>query len=271
MLETSKSSRRGNMISVVFNCCRRPSLTELILRRFIELMPEPYELIVAYDGDDPSYINMLYDIKQPDIFLYNKGNIDRWTLINRAYKKATGNLFVHLENDFYWVRGGTTERALKAFENHPELQFIRFEFIPFHQRQCESVTSIGDDRLCILRFPPKKPSTDFLFNLSPGIRKIKFPFGEETFDRPPEKRQMEGFLAEKWNKQGLVAGAFMGENFRHIGVYDAGGHYKDFYIDRMTLIRGQREANFYEVFCSFCENSYYRTLFKRYLDENNRN
>ena len=82
---------------------------------------------------------------------------------------------------------------------------------------------------------------------------------------------MEGYLAEKWTKRGLISGVFMDENFRHIGVYDASGHYKNFYVDRITRNRGQKEANFYNVFCSFCENPHYRTLFKRYLDANNRN
>lgn len=268
MSETYSSSQQEKTISVVFNCCRRPNLTELVLRRFIELMPEPYELIIVYDGNNASYINRIYQIKHPDIFLFNDGSTDRWALINKAYSMATGKLFMHLENDFYWVRKGTIERALNIFERYPQIQYIRFEFIPFHERQCTEIIPLEDDALCILRDPSEKPSTVFQFTLSPGIRKTKFPFGQDVFEQPNVKRQMEGFLTEKWNKLGYVSGVFTKENFRHIGIYDASGHYKTFYAERLTTKRGKRDIDPYREFCAICDNPLYRELYLRYLNDN---
>ena len=71
------------LISVVFTCKGRPALTELCLRRFKELMPEPYELFICYNGVDEHYMDKLQLIwaKNASIVFGDGG---RFHLINEA-------------------------------------------------------------------------------------------------------------------------------------------------------------------------------------------
>ena len=77
------------LISVVFTCKNRPELTELCLRRLRELMPEPHELIIAYDGKDPFYENMLLEAGNPNFIIDGLSGKGRWELLNDAISCAT--------------------------------------------------------------------------------------------------------------------------------------------------------------------------------------
>ena len=252
-----------DLISVIFTCYKRPNLTELCLRRLVELMPDPYELILIYDGNSQNYVNRLLNIFEFDHIVMNpqRGG-HRFALINRGLDACKGNYFMHVENDFYWSRPGSVRRAFEAFEKIPELDFVRFEYLPLWRSQCERTVKLSDDILCI---PPK--DTSYRWNLSPHMRKTKFPAG-----RLPEKfvypAQPEKSYGEKYNKYDYVAGCLTGENFRHLGIYDEGGLYKQLYSERFTLVPDQPRFDPWTEFLKFCDNEKYQQLFKRYLNKN---
>jgi hypothetical protein len=83
------------LISVVFTCRGRPALTELCLRRFTELMPEPYDLFICYNGTDEHYMDKLQLLWAKDASVIF-GDGSRFRLINEALDDAEGDYFMHL-------------------------------------------------------------------------------------------------------------------------------------------------------------------------------
>ena len=250
-------------VSILFTCYKRPDLTELCLRRLVELMPDPYELILVYDGNNQDYVNRLLHIYEFDyIVMRPKRKAHRFALVNMGLDACKGNYFMHVENDFYWSLGGSVRRAFEAFEKVPELDFIRFEYLPLWRSRCERTVKLSDDALCI---PPR--DTAYRWNLSPHIRKTKFPAGRlpEKFGYPAQPEKNYG---DKYNEYDYVAGCLMGENFRHLGIYDEGGLYKQLYSERFTLVADQPKFDPWVEFLKFCGNEKYQQLFKRYLNKN---
>ena len=226
-------------------------------------MPDPYEVILVYDGENTEYVDRLLDIYDFDYIVMNpKRGVHRFALINRGWDACTGNYFMHVENDYYWSHPGSVRRAFEAFEKVPDLDFVRFEFLPFWRSKCEQVVKLSDDELCIV---PK--NTSYRWNLNPHLRKTKFPAGR-LLEKFPPRAQPEKTYADEYNKYDYVAGCLTGENFRHIGIYDEGGHFKQFYAERFTLVPDQREFDAWAEFQKFCDNQQYQQLFRSYLDKN---
>jgi glycosyltransferase involved in cell wall biosynthesis len=250
------------LISVVFTCKGRPALTELCLSRLIKLMPQPYELLICYDGADWDYMTMLQQYVK-DGFIFNRGSGDasRFSLINRALGFARGKYFMHIENDFYWVDPTCLGDAIKALGMHM-VDFIRFELLPFTQNQLGMISQVGRHDICWM-----KPDTPYRFNFNPHIRNFKYvndvPFKESGFTKQPEQHHGENYKN--------VSCCMTGDNFRHLGVYSEGGHFKPYYAERFFNQRGKRETNREELLQEFrrlTDNSLYRKLFLNYLDEN---
>ena len=243
-----------NLISVVFTCKGRPALTELCLRRFTELMPEPYELFICYHGTDEHYMDrlqLLWSKNSSVVF----GDCSRFKLINEALDDAEGDYFMHLENDFYWERQECLNEAVGILDNHT-VDYVRFEHLPFGDSTFERYTTIVGNKYGIM-----KQDAPYRFTFNPHLRREKFPCGrfqEDSFTKQPEQHHND-------NYEGTSACLF-GDNFRHLGIYDEGGHYKPWYAERFTLRRGEREIkNALEEFNAFCDDYYYRQLFMRYL------
>jgi hypothetical protein len=251
-----------NFVSILFTCKGRPNLTELCLRRLVELMPQPYELALAYDGEDIDYVSRLLEVYDFDHIIMNHGGKNhRFWLMNEALDKCDGDYYMHVENDFYWDRPGVVGSAIEAFEQVPELSFIRFEFLPHRENICQRKVPLTDDTLCLF-----KPRTPYAFNFNPHLRKEKFPAGKYPLERDWLPGQPEKSFGLKWEKRGETAGCLMGPNFRHVGVYDEGGFYKQMYAERFTLRRGEGEFDPRAEFYRFCGNEAYRRLFDEYLD-----
>jgi len=246
------------VISVVFTCKDRPALTELCLRRFTELMPEPYELFICYHGTDEHYMDRLQLLWSKNASIVF-GDGSRFRLINEALDDAEGDYFMHLENDFYWERRECLDESLLIFSEHENIDYIRFENLPFGKNVYKKFIDIPDNKAGVM-----KKNAPYQFTFNPHLRREKFPCGrfqEDSFTKQPEQHHND-------NYKGTSACLF-GNNFRHLGIYDEGGHYKPWYAERFTLRRGEREIkNALEEFNSFCDNYYYRQLFMRYLHDN---
>ena len=159
------------MISVIFTCKGRPALTELCLRRFSELMPEPYELFICYHGTDEDYMDRLQLLwaKNSSIIF---GDCSRFRLINQALDDATGEYFMHTENDFYWENPRCLESALNALNNYSDIDYVRFENLPFSKSVFEDYREVPHDSLGVM-----KKDTPYQFTFNPHLRRDKFPCG----------------------------------------------------------------------------------------------
>lgn len=240
-------------VSIVFTCKTRRSLTELTLRRLLEVMPKPFEIILVYDGIDTGYIDFLLSIYEFEHIVMNPKNKTIYGRINDGLDGASGRLFMHLEND-YWSTREALETALETLENNVDIDFVRLEFLPFTESQCERMVN----GVCVLR-----KGTPYAFNFNPHIRRKRFPMGR-FIEEKITHRQTEGLIAEKWRG----TSACVTENpFRHLGIYDAHKHFKKAYVDRFTLKRGTTGFDALETFNGFCSNQHYRRLFEEYLND----
>ena len=252
------------LISVVYTCMRRRSLTELTLRRFRELMNYPYKLTVCYDGWDRSYRDMIVEAGKPDCIISNPyRTFPRWALINEALATWDADYYMHLENDFYWQDAECLDAGLEALQRFPELDYVRFELLPYNKSNFNRYEEVGGRDICFL-----KEDNQYRFTWNPHIRRMKYPCGEPLMERgftkQPEQQHNDCY-------EGLSA-CMTGENFRHIGLYDAHGHNKFQYVDRFTLRRGDSSFSMSQAwggFMSFCSDEYYRELFRRFLDGDN--
>jgi hypothetical protein len=219
-------------------------------------MPEPYELMMVADNTDDAYLMMLSKIGTPDGWIINYKGVSRFALINRALDLCKGTYYMHLENDFYWENQNCLKSAISTLQKHDDIDFVRFEQLPFNENIFSEYRQTPFNKLGIM-----KSDAPYQFTFNPHLRRNKFPCGrfqETDFTKQPEQHHND-------NYQGTSACLF-GNNFRHLGIYDEGGHYKPWYAERFTLRRGERtiERPLYE-FDQFCSNYRYRQLFMRYL------
>jgi len=220
-------------------------------------MPEPYELFICYHGTDEDYMDrlqLLWAKKSSIIF----GDCSRFRLINQALDDASGEYFMHVENDFYWENPLCLESALNALNNYSDIDYIRFENLPFGPSTFNEYREVPHDTLGIM-----KADAPYKFTFNPHLRRDKFPCGrfmEDGFTKHDEQHHNDTYYG--------TSACLFGNNFRHLGLYDEGGHYKPYYAERFTLRRGDRtiESPLHE-FDQFCNNYLYRQLFMRYLHE----
>lgn len=251
-------------------CRRRPNLTELTIRRTLELIQDfDFEFVVVYDGNDPNYVDHIKSLYDFDLIITNPGRRRfRFDLLNDAAAFCSGDYFMHTENDFYWENQDALRNGIMALEAFPELRLVRLEgIIPWFRRQFEWIKPIGVDEVGLLKLPPDGPVHQFV--LGPHVRIDKFPVKNGFLKRATPFKQPEAVMAQQWTKEGKRSGCLLGGNFRHLGIYDSGGRYKPYYADRLTHRRRERTIdNPLEEFKAFCDNAEYIELFKQYLKEN---
>jgi len=254
-------------ISLVMTCCKRPNLTELVIRRTLEFIQDfNFEFILVYDGADPEYINRLMSIHEFDLIVTNPNRKRfRFDLLNDAYNFCSGDYFVHTENDFYWETHSALENGIKALDAFPEIRLVRIEgLIPWHRKQFEWIKPIGTDEVGLLKLPSEGPLHQFV--LGPHVRLDKIPVKNGFLRMATPRKQPEAVMAQQWTREGKRSGCLMGNNFRHLGIYDSSGHYKPYYAERFTLRRGERTIDDpLKEFKKFCNNEEYVKLFKQYL------
>lgn len=261
-------------LSVVFTCRGRPNLTEIILRRFLDVINIPFQFIIAYDGNDKNYIDMLESIYSWDEIVTNP-NRKRWfvDMWNDAYALADGDYYMHLENDFYCTNVEAIPNSIWALENYPDVDMIRMEIIPWRDDQMKEFRLVPTEEIGLIKkFADGGPGYQFVLN--PHIRRDQYPV-EGGWPKTPPKGHFEAVLAKQWEGEEKQTACLYGDNWRHIGVYAEGGSFKGYYIERFTLIRwkyikGMNEyiRDFDPVieFMQFCSEPLYIELFKRYIN-----
>jgi len=236
-------------------------------------MDYPFEIVLAYNGTDGNYINTLAQIYDFDYVVNNTGY--RFELIQDAYELCTGDYFMHLEDDFYWENPNAVRNAVWVLENMPEISFVRMEFLPFQRKHFSEVVDLPTDRLGVF-IPRAQGGPAYQFTLNPHVRRDKIPIRYGFIDTKKYKEiakdnpvQPERWMSDQWDKEGKLSGCLLGKNFRHLGLYDTGGHKKFWYSDRFFLERNSpKEFDPIVVFGTFCENKQYRELFARYIKQN---
>jgi glycosyltransferase involved in cell wall biosynthesis len=254
------------MISVIFTCKGRPALTELCLRRLVEVMPHPYELWICYDGKDDEYKDMLKNValdKDSGIIDNKWGSPSRFSLINTALSLSSGDLFMHVENDFYWVDAMCLDAALNAFWfTEKPLDYIRFEHFPFTYKNFVCYEKYDGKDICWM-----KRDSPYRFTFNPHIRKFKFPTDEPFMDRGFTKQ------AEQHHNDGYKyqSACMTGDNWRHLGIFSEGGHMKEYYGERFFNVKNkvaQYPEEYVVEFMRLTKNQKYIELFKRYFYDN---
>lgn len=252
-------------INVLFTCKGRPELTEICLRRLKDIpFPEDTTLLVAYDGVDEDYLTMLHNACRSanvDWFyiVTNPEKANRFALINKALKNVDADYFIHLENDFYWNDPTCLMSALEAFGKNPELDYIRFEVLPFNVGDFYRFTKVGGHDVCW-----RSKTGPYRFTLNPHIRTGKFingvPFFEGPYTKQPEQHFNDSYTGQ--------AACMTGDNMRHLGLHDESGHFKPYYAERFLNIRGRHQITTEEMLQEFnklTNNLLYRDLFHKYL------
>ena len=255
------------MITVVFTCNRRPALTELCLRRLVELMPHPYELFICYDGDNPRYERMLREVAPEAIVMVNLQGVNRFALINTALENSIGDLFMHVESDFYWVDPSCLDAALNAFHKYHDLDYIRYEQLPFTWKSFYQYKQVDGKDICWMR-----DESPYRFTFNPSIRTFKYPtdnpFPSDPYEWESRNMHDEAYMNDGYKYQ---SACMTGDNWRHLGIYSEGGHYKEFYGERFFNKRGKvasHEDEYLTEFMRITRNQEYVDLFKRYLNDN---
>ena len=228
-------------------------------------MPQPYELFICYDGWDEGYQNMLLNSVGGKLkgFISNRYKASRFHLINEALKYASGDLFMHVENDFYWTDAGCLDAALNAFHfSKDPLDYIRFEHLPFTHKNFYHYQQYDGKDICWMR-----GDSPYRFTFNPHIRKFKYPtdkpFKTEGFTKQPEQHHNDGYKYQ--------SACMTGDNWRHLGIYSEGGHFKPHYGERFFNKRGRKITDISEVineFGAITTNQLYLKLFGEYLNDN---
>jgi len=198
--------------SIVFRCHKRPNLTELCLRRIVEMMRGvDYDLIVLYDGDDWDYVYHLESIANIRQIVRNPLGETMGELLNKAYSLCTGEYILHFENDYYWIKP-CLQSALEAIGY---VDTVRLTMFPFTISNCEREVILHTGKLCIF-----KEKVGYKFSLNPHIRREAFPVG--PFE-PLRSWRVESEYATRYTEQGKSGGCLMSDNFIHLGLYNARG------------------------------------------------
>ncbi len=252
------------MISVIFTCKGRPALTELCLRRLVEIMPQPYDLHVCYDGSDDDYISMLTEILPiGSNITYNPSGNNRFSLINDALEQVDADYYMHVENDFYWVDPGCLDAALNAFYfTKKPLDYIRFEHFPFTYKNFASYEQYDEKDICWMKY-----DSPYRFTFNPHIRKFKYPtdepFKTEGFTKQPEQHHNDGYK--------YISACMTGDNWRHLGIFSEGGHMKEYYGERFFNVKNkvaEYPEEYVVEFMRLTKNERYLRLFKEYFYDN---
>lgn len=251
--------------NILFTCKGRPELTEICLRRLGEIpLPEGTTLIIAYDGADDDYLDSLKEWCESTNLEWfniipNPTHTNRFALINKALEDVKAEYFIHLENDFFWASPTALKDATDALWNMPDIDYIRFEVLPFTKNDFTRYSRSGEHDICW-----RRKHGPYRFTLNPHIRKFKFPGGKPFFEGPYEK-QPEQYFNDSYTGQ---AACMTGDNFRHLGIFDEGGHFKPNYGERFFNRRGCYSTNlrdYIEEFDQITSNQRFRDLFRGYV------
>jgi len=236
-------------------------------------MDFPFEVVLAYNGTNGEYINQLAQVYDFDHVVSSTRY--RFELIQEAYEHGDGDYYMHLEDDFYWDNPKAVQNAVSVLESLPEVSFVRMEFLPFQMKHFQKIIDVDDDKFGLFKLK-RDGGPSYQFCLNPHLRRDKIPIKYGFIDTKKylelvetKPIQPEHWMSNEWDKEEKLSGCLLGKNFRHLGLYDTGGHKKFWYSDRFFLERNSpQEFNAVEEFNKFCINKVYRELFAEYIRRN---
>jgi len=198
-------------LSVCLTGHSRPLLSQLVFERAKDIL-DGYdcEFTFAYDRDPESphdelieIVKLLFDIKEVVI---SKHHTKRGELLNDAFMKSSGEYYIFLENDWYWVED-RIEDAIRALD---EVDFVRMVRTPF-----KNFTTIKNG-FCILA-----PETGYAYNFNPSVRKDVFLIG--IFREDLNSDQLESLTSTLFNAMGKTAAVLDTDSLSHIGFVNSNG------------------------------------------------
>jgi len=210
------------MLSVVFNCKDRIELSKLCLLRFIELIDEPYEMVLCYDGKSREYVRELSKIVDFKEVVYNIYNVPRGTLLNNAYDKTSGDKWLHLENDWWWTENCNSSVHL-ALDSDREVSIVRLL-----SANIGNLTGIIRKYGKIWIYPTS--FGQMCFTLNPHIRNIKYPNGKFPPLDKNTRVALETEIYYSWDAS-IKTWCTEKDYFFHIGIFDS---YGNWLYDRLT-------------------------------------
>lgn len=206
-----------SLISIVFQCWRRPEITKRVLKRLVEMMKEDYEIVLMYDEADENYLGELRRIYPFETEVINPGRKKTiGKLWDEAYLACKGKYFAHYQNDWLWLRGDCYRIGKIALEKLG-MGYVKLGQQPFHRNQFKSFHKIEDYEIGIYKkWGQGGPS--YQWSMNPFIQKERFPCGIR-FSGQQTLGGMENYGKDVWNRSNKIAGAIMGRGFfEHLGV-----------------------------------------------------
>lgn len=209
--------------SVCLTGLSRPLLSQLVFERAKDILDDyDCEFVFAYDRSPESphdelidIVKSLFDIKEVVI---SKHHTKRGELLNEVFTKSSGDYYIFLENDWYWVED-RIEDAIRALD---EVDFVRMVRTPF-----ENFTIIKNG-FCVLA-----PETGYAYNFNPSVRKEVFPVG--MFREDLNSDQLESFSSTLFNAMGKTVAVLDTDSLSHIGFVNSNGVLRVQHFERQGI------------------------------------
>lgn len=202
-------------ISAIFTCYNRPILTELVLDQFVNVGGTEFvdEIIGAYGGNDPEYIQMLEEFEIFDEIVIERKDESVYECWSRAHKIATGPWYFFFQNDDYLI---DTDVFVNLADAMAYVDFCRVERRPFTSRVHETF-QLDSGELGVYEGP-------YMFNHNAGLRSTQFPFTGDIDMSDASMIAGERACDKKWQDRGFTSGLLADADYgMNLGIYSCYG------------------------------------------------
>jgi len=187
----------------------RLPLTKMVLHRYNEMMKWEHEWILCYHGIDEEYVAELEKIVEFSHIAM--GDCSQGEILNKGHEACKGNMFMLLENDWWWGDSSCIEKAFKVFESCDDVHVIRLL-----QDGIRNINGSTREVSGLEMFEIGGYFNKFHFN--PQIRTIQYPSGEFAELSNIGYLNLEGVMNQRWN-EGYRSWCTVNDYFNHIGVF----------------------------------------------------
>jgi len=243
------------MISTVFMCAGRLSLTKMILLRYMDMMEYDNELCLVYDGNSPSYVSELEKICDFKHKVINWNGETQGHLLNVAHDKLNSPYYMFMENDWWWREKGCIEEAMYAIDKYEDVHIVRIVDLPY--KKGDRMTR----QLPNCKMGDIDPAHNMAFHFNPQIRTVKYPAGRFLPTSNQTWPDLESAMFLKYG--GFGSWVLLHPYFRHIGFFSSNGQP---FMNNVYTLEDIYSANFYGgTFSDLKLTKEYRELFNEYL------
>lgn len=254
------------MISVIFNCAKRLSLTKMILMRFLDVLEWDMEFVLVYDGQDENYLRELRKIIIPDVEIINYRGISQGELFNAALDRSNGDYYMHMENDWWWFNNHCVDEGMYALKKFEDVDIIRLVALPYGYGSGDGCVKLLDTYMWEIN-----PRQHMSFHFNPQLRYEKFVGGRYLDASNQRGPDLESAMFERWQKEYSDKGSWVlvdkyeKPSIRHIGFFSASGQA---FSNAPKTLREIYDYSFYGgTFHDLNLHGEYRELFEQYLKE----